>query len=64
MPNLNYESIFNETDNKIASFVVQIKAKMQLTVPKKLRRVIFFLPRDVIKSNTIKRGIPSALFDS
>lgn len=64
MPILDYKSIFNKAANKIASFVVQIMAKTQLTVPKKRRRVIFFLPRDVIKANMIKRGMPSALFDS
>lgn len=56
-------AFFNKAAFKIASFVVQIMAKTQLTVPKKLRRVIFFSPRDVIKANTIKRGMPSALFN-
>lgn len=64
MPILDYGSIFNKAANKTASFAVQITAKTQLTVPEKLRRVLFVLPRDVIKANTIRRGMPDALFDS
>lgn len=37
---LDYGNIFNKTANKIASFVVEIMAKTQLTVPKKLRWVL------------------------
>lgn len=57
-------AFFNKAASKIAPFAVQIMAKTQLTVLEKLRRVLSFWPRDIIKANTIKRRMPAALFDS